>query len=236
MKHWLTAFSLLALSWSGLTLAEETDKSAASAKIALLGMEVISIADSPVPGLLQALTDRGLFYVSDDAKYLMHGRMYNMDAGMRNETEQALANVRLEGVQEFADDMIVFKAKDEKYVVSVFTDITCGYCRKLHKEIKDYNDLGITVRYMAFPRGGLQSGSYHDMVSVWCADDKQAALTEAKAGNSVETSSCENTIAKQYAFGQQVGVTGTPAVVLSDGSMIPGYQPADRMVQALRSL
>lgn len=201
-----------------------------------IGLKVSSIADSPVAGLLQIETNQGLFYASADGKYLVHGRVFNVEAGMRNETELALAKMRLAGIDEFADSEIVFKAEDEKYVVNVFTDITCGYCRKLHNQMEEYNKNGITVRYLAFPRGGLASPTYSDMVSVWCAKDKQQALTDAKNGDGVATERCANNVAEQYAFGQRVGVSGTPNIILPDGSLIPGYQPPDALLNALKEI
>lgn len=201
-----------------------------------LGMQIASIGDAPVPGLLQIMTAKGLFYVSENASYLLQARIYNLDEGMRNETEEALGGMRLGGLPQFDDAVIEYKAKNEKYVVSIFTDITCGYCRKLHNEMDKYNDLGITVRYLAFPRGGLQSKSYADMVSVWCADDKQEAMDNAKAGGSVASKSCSTKVAEQYAFGQSIGVNGTPNIIMPDGSVIPGYQPPAQLEKALKAI
>ncbi|MCU7553115.1 bifunctional protein-disulfide isomerase/oxidoreductase DsbC [Alteromonas sp. ASW11-19] len=214
--------------------AENQDE--VTAKIeAQLGFDVLSVADAPVEGLYQVVTDKGLFYISKDGKYLVQARIYNLEANMRNETEAALGDMRREGLSEFSDAMIEYKADDEEHVITVFTDITCGYCRKLHQEIDQYNDMGITVRYLAFPRNGLNSQSYRDMVSVWCAENPQKALTAAKAGDNVLRKSCKNSVAEQYQFGQQVGVTGTPNIVMPDGSVIPGYQPAKAIAQVLKS-
>jgi thiol:disulfide interchange protein DsbC len=201
-----------------------------------LGMQVSSVGDAPFEGLLQVLTDKGLFYASVDGKYFLQARIYNLDEGMRNETERALTDIRLSGLNQFDDSLIEFKAKNEKYVVTVFTDITCGYCRKLHKEMDEYNDLGITVRYLAFPRAGIDSQSYQDMVSVWCAANPHEAMTNAKNGGAVAGKACETKIAQQYAFGQKIGVNGTPNIVMPDGSVIPGYQPPAQLEQALKAL
>lgn len=234
MKNWIKAVCLLAVFNIGHAGAQEPDYDTTKSKVeTMLRMTVSSIADSPVAGVLQVMTDRGIFYVSQDAKYLLHGRIYNMDEEMKNETEAALVGVRKDGIAAFNDDVIEFKADNEKYVISVFTDITCGYCRKLHNEIDEYNKQGITVRYLAFPRAGLGSKGFDDMVSVWCADNKQEAMTNAKAGNDVASKSCETKVAEQYQFGQRVGVTGTPAIVFSDGSMEPGYRPAEQLAQLL---
>ncbi|MFT6703397.1 MAG: thiol:disulfide interchange protein DsbC, partial [Pseudomonadales bacterium] len=161
MKKWTrisAVFSglMLTLSFNLIAASETTDISQVKAKLqAALGMQISSIGDAPVSGLLQIMTEKGLFYTSQDGKYLLQARIYNIEDGMRNITEEALGSVRLGGLEEFKDAVIEYKANNEKYVVNIFTDITCGYCRKLHNEMKQYNDLGITVRYLAFPRGGI---------------------------------------------------------------------------------
>ncbi|WP_420935034.1 bifunctional protein-disulfide isomerase/oxidoreductase DsbC [Alteromonas sp. A081] len=199
----------------------------------VLGLDVESISDSPVPGLVQVSTDRGFFYVSENGQFLIQARVLNIDEGMRNETEEAMATLRLQGVEKMEASSITFKAKNEKHVISVFTDITCGYCRKLHNEIDELNDSGITVNYLAFPRSGLDSENYEDMVSVWCAKNPQQALTSAKAGDDVVSASCKNKVAEQYQLGKKLGVNGTPNIILPDGSLIPGYQPASLIIKAI---
>ncbi|PVM67679.1 bifunctional protein-disulfide isomerase/oxidoreductase DsbC, partial [Salmonella enterica subsp. enterica serovar Rubislaw] len=126
-------------------------------------------------------------------------------------------------------EMFGYTAPDEKHVITVFTDITCGYCHKLHEEMKDYNALGITVRYLAFPRQGLESQAEQDMKSIWCAKDKNKAFDDAMAGKGVKPASCDVNIADHYALGVQLGVSGTPAIVLSNGYVVPGYQGPKEM-------
>ncbi len=121
-------------------------------------------------------------------------------------------------------EMIVYKAPKEQHVITVFTDITCGYCHKLHEQMSDYNALGITVRYLAFPRQGLQSQAEQDMKAIWCAKDRNKALDDAMNGKGVQPASCGVDIAKHYTLGVQMGVNGTPAMVLSNGMVLPGYQ------------
>lgn len=121
-------------------------------------------------------------------------------------------------------EMIVYKAPQEKHVITVFTDITCGYCHKLHEQMSDYNALGITVRYLAFPRRGLQSEAEQNMKAIWCAKDRNKALDDAMSGKGVQPASCDVDIAKHYMLGVQLGVNGTPAMVLSDGTLMPGYR------------
>lgn len=217
-----------------LTAQAQQDYAEIRAKITgSIGLSVISIKPSPVPGLLQAMTNRGLFYISEDGTYLVHGKVFNLDKGLQNETEEALSAMRLQGVEQLADSMIEFKAKNEKYQVTIFTDTTCGYCRKLHSQIDSYNAEGISVRYLAFPRGGAGSEGFKDLVSVWCAENPQQAMTDAKAGKDISDRSCDNKVSAHYNFGQQVGVQGTPAIILSDGNMIPGYQPPAELIKIL---
>lgn len=200
-----------------------------------LNLKIETIADSPVPGLRQIYTDRGVFYVSDNAEFFLQARVYNIKGPIIDETDLALKELRLAGVKRFADSAIEFKAEDEKYVVNVFTDATCGYCRKLHNEMDQLNDLGITVRYLAWPRAGLNSQVYRDTVSIWCSEDPHQALTDAKAGKQIADASCENNVAEHFKFGQQIGVSGTPNIIMPDGSVVPGYQPAQALATALES-
>lgn len=212
--------------------AQDSDKVKAKVEDKL-GFTVNAISDAEVPGLFQVVSDRGLFYVSEDGRYFMQARIFDMDNNMASVTEQALAEMRLKGVEEYADSVIQYKAKNEEHVITVFTDTTCGYCRKMHKEIDQLNALGITVNYLAFPRSGLQSPVYNEMVSVWCADDPNKALTAAKQDKDIASAKCQNKVADHYRFGQSVGVNGTPNIILEDGTLIPGYQPAGVLAQAL---
>lgn len=201
-----------------------------------LGLTASDIAKSPVDGLYQVITERGLFYFSDNGQFLVHGKVYDLANDIENITELALAKVRIDGMKEFEDSMIVFPAKDEKYKVTVFTDTSCGYCRKLHSQMQGYNDLGITVRYLAFPRSGIQGPTFKEMTSIWCAVDQKAAMTNAKNGerNEPEQSKmCDAPIAGQYSMGSKVGVSGTPAIMLDDGTMIPGYQDPSQLMGVL---
>ncbi|QSX36380.1 bifunctional protein-disulfide isomerase/oxidoreductase DsbC [Shewanella sedimentimangrovi] len=190
-----------------------------------LGVDVLSIEPAPVKGLFQVITNRGVLYINEDGSKLFHGNLYDLDKGMDNLTEAALAGPRMEMLKPFEDKMLVYKAKDEKHVVTVFTDITCGYCRKLHKQMAEYNDLGISVRYLAFPRQGVPSENAEQMEAVWCAKDPHQAMDDAKAGKAIKAASCDANIAEQYNLGATFGINGTPALILEDGTLIPGYQP-----------
>ncbi|MBY0417748.1 MAG: thioredoxin fold domain-containing protein, partial [Pararheinheimera sp.] len=177
-------------------------------------------------------TDKGLFFMSENKQYLFEGNIYDLK-NKKLVNEDILKDIRKAGVKDFDNSVIEFKAPDEKYVVHVFTDTSCGYCRKLHNEMADLNKAGITVRYLAFPRGGVQSATYDELQSIWCAKDSKQALTDAKNGKAVQQASCQNEVAQQYELGQSFGINGTPALILPDGRLIPGYQPAAALVAAL---
>lgn len=233
-KRFIGALALVA--FSSFSVADTTDKAVVSSitnKLSALELSINTISPSVVDGLYEVLTDRGVYYVSENTQFLVHGNIYDLDNQMENETEKSLSVLRQARLQAFEKDMIVYKAEKEKHVVTVFTDTTCGYCQKLHSEMADYNKLGITVRYLAFPRGGLNSSSYNTMVSIWCSDDPKAAMTKAKSRQRVESKTCENNVKDQYHLGQFFGVSGTPALVLEDGSLQPGYLPAERLLQVL---
>jgi thiol:disulfide interchange protein DsbC len=115
----------------------------------------------------------------------------------------------------------------------VFTDIDCGYCRKLHSQIKDYDRQGIQIRYLFYPRAGMDSESARKAEAVWCAKDRHQAMSDAKRGKSVSYRRCDNPVREHYLLGQAVGVTGTPALVLENGELIPGYIPPNRLRRLL---
>jgi len=194
------------------------------------------IAAAPLPGFREVIVGGQVLYVSDDGKYLLQGSLF--DVAARKDLGQAgLAEVRRKLLATVpVEDRIVFAPAKPKYTVSVFTDIECGYCRKLHEDIAEYNKLGIAVQYLAFPRQGLDSPDYRAMVSVWCAPDRRQALTDAKAGKRVANRTCENPVATQYNLGQRVGLTGTPMILAEDGTQMPGYLPPDVLLATLDAL
>jgi len=129
--------------------------------------------------------------------------------------------------------MIVFGPDAPKRYITVFTDIDCSYCRKLHNEVAELNEAGIQVRYLAFPRAGIGSKSHKKYESVWCNDDQQTALTSAKSGASVPSANCTNPVAETYKLGQEVGVRGTPTIIFDDGTVAPGYVPAKDLIKRM---
>ena len=171
------------------------------------------------------VSDQGIFYASEDGDYLVQGKIYKLtDKGISNVSNKLL----MEKVNALKDEMIVYPAKNEKHVVTVFMDITCHYCHLLHQQIKEYNDLGITIRYLAFPRGGLDNQTARQMEAIWTAKDPMFALNEAEKGHLPQELKTPNMVKKHYMLGMQLGVTGTPTIITSEGDVIGGYlKPAD---------
>ncbi|MNC20189.1 Thiol:disulfide interchange protein DsbC precursor [compost metagenome] len=176
------------------------------------------------------LTDSGVLYVTEDGKHFIQGPLYDVSGAQPINVTNKLLVGKLSALEK---EMIVYKAPQEKHVITVFTDITCGYCHKLHEEMKDYNALGITVRYLAFPRQGLQSQTENDMKGIWCAKDPKKAFDAAMKGETVTGGTCDMNIANHYNLGVLFGIQGTPAIVLSNGTVIPGYQGPKEMKQML---
>ena len=199
----------------------------------LQGMVADSIQPAPVPGLYEVVVGPHVIYVSDDGKHMLRGDIIEL-ATRDNVTEDRRRGAGATAVSQFSeDDMIVFGPSDAKHTVTVFTDIECGYCRKLHSEMAEYNKAGIRVRYMAFPRAGVPSDVYDRMVSVWCAADRQSAMTTAKRGGEVEAKSCENPVAREYELGCVLGISGTPTIIFENGGVVPGYVPPAELARRL---
>ena len=177
-----------------------------------------------------------IVYMSEGGRYLMQGRLIDLET-QTDLTDAAKTVVRREKIAALDESqMVSFGPEDADYELMVFTDTDCGYCRRLHEQIDEYIDEGIRINYLAFPRAGIDSKTYETMVSVWCADDPQSAMSTAKAGNQPPKAQCENPVEEQYQLGRALGVTGTPSLVTPDGNMIPGYVPPKQLRQRLESL
>ena len=219
-------------------VAAEAESSAVSAAIKSLvpDAKIDSIAESRLKGLYEVVLGGQVVYVSGDGKFLVQGSLF--DIGQKQDlTELARANVRKAGLAEAAGaERIVFAPKSPKYTLTVFTDIDCGYCRRLHAQMQEYNDRGIAIEYLFFPRAGIGSPAYDEAVTVWCADDRRKALTEAKSGVALDKKECANPIADQFNLGAKIGVSGTPAMYSADGVQLGGYVPPDDLLQRLEQM
>lgn len=201
-------------------------------------VKVDYVGAAPMPGFREVIAGGQLLYVSDDGRYLMQGTVLDLeDMKDVSRGSPALLKYRRELLATVPHaDRIVFAPPNAKYTITVFTDIECGYCRKLHSEIGELNRLGIAVEYLAFPRMGLGSQDYKDMVSVWCASDRRRALTDAKGGKPVSPRDCKTPVNMQFDIGQRIGVSGTPAIYAADGSQLGGYLPPQALREALDQL
>lgn len=237
---WAAALGL-SLATGGMPYAAEviTDSEATTKKLSEVLMQTFksapdSVGESQIAGLYQVMYGTEIVYLSADGQYFISGDLLSLKT-RENFSEVAQRSVRKRLVDEMDITPVIFKAKNEKHVLRVFTDIDCGYCAKLHREMEKINAEGITVEYLAFPRAGVGSASYDKIVSVWCADDQQTAMTRSKARQSVPSKTCKNPVKAQYELGQSLGVNGTPALLTESGQLIPGYVPADRLIAMLEA-
>lgn len=192
-----------------------------------------TVADSKVPGLYELTFGPRVVYVAGEGRYLLQGKVIDLET-REDMTDSRSRGLRMDALESLGEDkMIVYSPKEKKHTITVFTDIDCGYCRKLHAEMGKYNDAGIEVRYLFYPRAGIGSKAYDKAVSVWCADDRRHAMDIAKAGELPAARKCENPVAEEYELGQSFGISGTPAIILEDGDILPGYVPASRLAKAL---
>jgi thiol:disulfide interchange protein DsbC len=205
-----------------------------SKKIAGVKQEDVRL--SPIPGLYEISRGTQIGYATPDAKYVILGELIDLDAdaNLSENRRRAVRNRLIETVPE--SEMLVYGPKTAPYTITVFTDIDCGYCRKLHSQIAEYNRLGIRVRYMLFPRSGPNTDSWRKAEAVWCSSNRNEALTRAKNGEEVKSAKCPtNIIARDYELGQKLDVDGTPAIFLPSGEMFPGYTPPGELAQYLKT-
>ncbi len=203
-------------------------------------VDVDNVRAAPLPGFREAIVQGQVIYVSDDGRYLFlpgpQGALYDV-AAKTDLSEKSMAAVRRDLLKKIpVSERIVFAPPNPKYTVSVFTDVECGYCRKLHNDIAAYNREGIAIQYLAFPRMGLGSDDHRKMISVWCAADRKKALTDAKNDRPVPSRECKTTVNMQYDIGQRAGLTGTPMIIAEDGTTVGGYMPPQARRQALDRL
>lgn len=203
----------------------------------LPALNITSIEKTPFSGLFEvsSTTDQPLL-VSADGKYIIAGEVYQLDGHkITNLTEQKreISRAAIMATIPESEKLSFIPEGQTKATITVFTDIDCGYCRKLHKEVPQLNAMGVRVDYLGYPRAGVGSGSYNKLMSAWCADDPMDAMTKAKNGKTIPAKSCENPIARHLQLGQRVGVNGTPAIVLDSGKLLPGYAPADALAKQL---
>lgn len=225
-----------------LSPVQAADDAAAAATIAKsLGISADNVRPSPVDGLYEIQHQREFAYVTADGRYLLRGDLVDLKTG-EELTENRRRVDRLDVLARLGSKKLIEFAPPPpmaaKYTVTVFTDIDCGYCRKLHSEIAQYNAKGIAIRYAFYPRSGPDTESWYSAEAVWCAADQRKALTEAKAGAQIKLKgkACDNPVAEEFQLAQDMGIRGTPMMVLPNGDIYPGYVPAAQLAAKLAEL
>ena len=231
---------ILAISLMGSASASETEDAALQevrAKMDAMFQELgpENVSRSPVDGWYTVHKGSIVAYVSADGRYLLQGDMIDLDEQI-NLSEQTRTLARLEVMSSLTDDQVIlFSPAEAKHTVTVFTDIDCTYCRKLHSQIDEYLAEGIEIRYVLYPRNGPASRSWNTSEDVWCARDRNRALTAAKLDRDFESQKCDaSAITQQYMLGQSIGLTGTPAIVFEDGTLVSGYLPPAALLSRLQ--
>ncbi len=237
----LIAFGLTGLLAGGaLSAAEEQSEQQLQQKREEIsehwGLEIENIKDAAIPGLFEVMIGTQIIYLSTDGRFLLEGDIVDITT-QENLTENRRVQARKIAIDAFGEDkMIAFVGADPVHTITVFTDTDCTYCRKLHAEIAAINELGIGVRYLLYPRYGPGSEAWHIANHVWCADDRQQALTLAKLDETIEPRQCYTPVQESYKLGQSIGFRGTPAIVTADGDLIAGYLPPQALLERLNQL
>jgi thiol:disulfide interchange protein DsbC len=214
------------------------DPRIALVKLLPAGSKIEDLKPSPIPGLYEFVQGADVSYLTADGKYFLDGNLYDMST-RENLTEALRTHARLQLINAVPESqMLIFAPKNPLYTITVFTDVDCQYCRKLHSEMAELNKLGVRVRYLFYPRTGPNTESWRKAEVVWCSEDRNEALTRAKAGGQLDMNkTCGPTpVAREYALGQAIGVRGTPAILTENGDFINGYMPPRELLQTIKEL
>jgi thiol:disulfide interchange protein DsbC len=216
------------------TAAKEDPRAAIVKKID--GIKLEDVRMTPVEGIYEVTRGSEISYSTSDARYVIVGDMIDVDndTNMSENRRRVIRSRLIDGVPE--SEMLVFSPKNPKYTITVFTDIDCGYCRKLHSQIAEYNKQGIRVRYLFYPRTGPGTESWHKAEAVWCSSNRNDALTRAKNGEDLKAGKCTaDVVARDWELGHKLSVEGTPSIFLPNGEMLPGYLPPAQLTRALKT-
>lgn len=237
LSNWIFAVGSAGAAVADVTGAGDAEQLVKNLQTLRPDIPIERVSPTPIPNIYALELGGGtVFYGTADGRYLFAGDLYELqeddlvnlaESGRAEKRKAIMASVPRK-------DMVIFSPKGAvKAGVSVFTDVDCGYCQKLHQEVPQLNDMGIEVRYLAYPRAGVGSRSYQKIVSAWCAKDANTALTKLKAREEIPDAECTNPVAEQLDLGRDIGIAGTPAIVLDDGRILPGYLPADELARVL---
>jgi thiol:disulfide interchange protein DsbC len=203
----------------------------------LAGVKPENVQATPVAGIFEVLRGSDILYMTRDGQYAFTGDLYQV-ASRANLTEVHRRDLRRKLIEAVPESrMVVFSPPQPKYTVTVFTDVDCSFCRALHRQIAEYNRLGVRVRYVFYPRTGPDTESWHKAEQVWCSADRKAALTRAKLGEPLDSKICADTpVAQEYELGKAIGLEGTPGIVAANGAMLGGYLAPDALVAQLKEM
>jgi len=194
---------------------------------------VDKLRPSVLPGFYELEVEAQLVYVSTDGKYVFFGDVVDLQT-RKNLTETWRQQTAARMIEEVGEkNMIVIGPAKAKRTITVFTDVDCPYCARLHLEVPELNKNGVKVRYLLFPRGGVGSETYRRSVAVWCAPDRAKAVGVAKAGGKLDMKTCANPVESHYRLGERLGVSGTPTIYLDDGRKLGGYVPSAQLLAIL---
>lgn len=200
----------------------------------LPNVEIDSVKKSPVDGLYEVISGSQVVYMTKDAVFMIDGDMVDLKT-KRNHTEEAKGQRRLSKLDALGEGkMLVYTPEKTNHTVTIVTDIDCPYCRRLHDEMGRYLDYGVKVRYVFMPLKGR--GDMDKTVSVWCSDDRNTSLDIVKAGGEIDSKQCDNPIRQHLKLARNIGVRGTPAIILENGTMLPGYVPIEKLIHELRKI
>ena len=224
---------LLSLSASVFADKDRHGQMLHSLRTVLPDLDVTEVRQSRIAGLYEIMLGADVIYASADGRYILQGDLIDLKR-KKNLSEEQRTQARAQILRDIPNnEMITFSPANPRHSIYVFTDISCGYCRKLHQDMLELNAHGIAVHYLAFPRQGPDSANARNMSSIWCANDRHRAMTDAKLGRGVKDKTCINPVIRQFELGRTMGVGGTPAVYLQDGRQIGGYLPAAELIRAV---
>ena len=210
----------------------DTEKLKQALAKSMPNVQTTKISATPIEGLYEVIVGSQVVYMSVDARYMIEGDLFDLKT-KKNISENAKSSIRLAAINKLGEDnMLIYRPEKVENVITVITDIDCPYCRRLHSEVPDYLKNNVEVRYIFMPLKGMSD--MRKTISVWCSEDKQLALDIAKAGGEIEDKICDNPIKEHLQLARTLGVRGTPAIVLEDGQLLPGYVPVDKLIAEIR--
>ena len=227
---------ILLLSFFGST--QEDNLVEKISKILPAGLPINFVEESSIPEFYVVnVANNQILYVSNDFKFVLAGEVIELSNGEINSLNDKYENKLVLSIINTIkpEESIDFISNKEKYRLKIFTDVTCSYCRLLHSEIDEYLAYGITINYLAFPRDGLKSPTYKNMVSAWCNTNRQDSLAKLKKGEVIESMNCVNPVEEHFRKGSLIGITGTPTMILEDGRKLSGYIPAEDLIKILEN-